>query len=253
MGHEVGADVVGRRRARLDAHRGDRRRRELGLRAVAQVDGGLAHARARRDRVHRHARVAVLGQLGPRRGEDRIVDARRARTARRPAGTLGTLSSAWPSCAEHRASCGRRHFFTSLYSIVSAAIHPRRRRHVCRERHRGLAHHAQVDLVSSQPKRVLIVVANPGVSTTLGWPVGFWAAELTHPVRRAHRARRRGDDREPGRGQGRVRRLQRPPRRVEVVLRGPHHDGLHQHAGTAWRCSRARRSSPTSTSTTTTR
>jgi putative intracellular protease/amidase len=29
--------------------------------------------------------------------------------------------------------------------------------------------------------RVLIVVANPGVSTTLGWPVGFWAAELFHP------------------------------------------------------------------------
>lgn len=29
-------------------------------------------------------------------------------------------------------------------------------------------------------KRVLIVLANPAVSTTLGWPVGFWAAELTH-------------------------------------------------------------------------
>ena len=42
-------------------------------------------------------------------------------------------------------------------------------------------HHMQVDTVSSQPKRVLIVVANPAVSTTLGWPVGFWAAELTHP------------------------------------------------------------------------
>jgi putative intracellular protease/amidase len=42
-------------------------------------------------------------------------------------------------------------------------------------------HHMQVDTVSSKPKRVLIVVANPAVSTTLGWPVGFWAAELTHP------------------------------------------------------------------------
>ncbi|MGZ4202086.1 MAG: type 1 glutamine amidotransferase domain-containing protein, partial [Thermoleophilaceae bacterium] len=42
-------------------------------------------------------------------------------------------------------------------------------------------HQMQVDTVSSQPKRVLIVVANPAVSTTLGWPVGFWAAELTHP------------------------------------------------------------------------
>lgn len=32
----------------------------------------------------------------------------------------------------------------------------------------------------STPKRILMVVANPSVSTTLGWPVGFWAAELTH-------------------------------------------------------------------------
>jgi putative intracellular protease/amidase len=30
-------------------------------------------------------------------------------------------------------------------------------------------------------KSILIVVANPSVSTTLGWPVGFWAAELIHP------------------------------------------------------------------------
>jgi putative intracellular protease/amidase len=42
-------------------------------------------------------------------------------------------------------------------------------------------HHMRVDLVSSRPKKVLIVVANPSTSTTLGWPVGFWAAELTHP------------------------------------------------------------------------
>src|SRR6516164_1500028 len=39
----------------------------------------------------------------------------------------------------------------------------------------------RVDRVSSNPKRVLIVVANPTTSTTLGWPVGFWGAELTHP------------------------------------------------------------------------
>jgi putative intracellular protease/amidase len=30
-------------------------------------------------------------------------------------------------------------------------------------------------------KRLLMVVANPAVSTTLGYPVGFWASELTHP------------------------------------------------------------------------
>lgn len=33
----------------------------------------------------------------------------------------------------------------------------------------------------SHPKRVAIVISNPGVSTTTGWPVGFWWAELTHP------------------------------------------------------------------------
>jgi putative intracellular protease/amidase len=30
-------------------------------------------------------------------------------------------------------------------------------------------------------RSILIVVANPSVSTTTGWPVGFWAAELIHP------------------------------------------------------------------------
>ena len=42
-------------------------------------------------------------------------------------------------------------------------------------------HRMRVDVISSKPKRVLIVVANPSTSTTLGWPVGFWGAELTHP------------------------------------------------------------------------
>ena len=30
-------------------------------------------------------------------------------------------------------------------------------------------------------KHILTIVANPAVSTTLGWPVGFWASELIHP------------------------------------------------------------------------
>jgi putative intracellular protease/amidase len=34
---------------------------------------------------------------------------------------------------------------------------------------------------SHSTKRVLIVAANPGVSPTTGWPIGFWWAELTHP------------------------------------------------------------------------
>jgi putative intracellular protease/amidase len=43
-------------------------------------------------------------------------------------------------------------------------------------------HHEVVDVTDAGRRpHVLIVVANPGVSTTLGWPVGFWAAELFHP------------------------------------------------------------------------
>lgn len=42
-------------------------------------------------------------------------------------------------------------------------------------------HHMRTDQVSTTCKRVLLVVANPTTSTTLGWPVGFWGAELTHP------------------------------------------------------------------------
>lgn len=30
-------------------------------------------------------------------------------------------------------------------------------------------------------KRILMIAANPGVSPTTGWPIGFWWAELTHP------------------------------------------------------------------------
>ena len=34
---------------------------------------------------------------------------------------------------------------------------------------------------AKNPKRVAIVIANPALSTTTGWPVGFWWSELTHP------------------------------------------------------------------------
>lgn len=33
----------------------------------------------------------------------------------------------------------------------------------------------------THPKRVALVISNPAVSTTTGWPVGFWWSELTHP------------------------------------------------------------------------
>jgi putative intracellular protease/amidase len=42
-------------------------------------------------------------------------------------------------------------------------------------------HHEIVDVTTSKRPKVLIVVANPTSSTTTGWPIGFWAAELTHP------------------------------------------------------------------------
>ncbi|MFO0604519.1 MAG: type 1 glutamine amidotransferase domain-containing protein [Polyangiales bacterium] len=40
----------------------------------------------------------------------------------------------------------------------------------------------------SKPRRVAIVIANPAVSSTTGWPVGFWWSELTHPYLAFHEA-----------------------------------------------------------------
>jgi putative intracellular protease/amidase len=34
---------------------------------------------------------------------------------------------------------------------------------------------------SASPRRVAMVIANPAISTTTGWPVGFWWSELSHP------------------------------------------------------------------------
>jgi putative intracellular protease/amidase len=33
----------------------------------------------------------------------------------------------------------------------------------------------------SKKRKILMVVANPAVSTTTGWPVGFWGSELIYP------------------------------------------------------------------------
>ena len=42
--------------------------------------------------------------------------------------------------------------------------------------------HKDLNPVSTKnPKRVAIVISNPGISTTTDWPVGFWWAELAHP------------------------------------------------------------------------
>jgi putative intracellular protease/amidase len=42
-------------------------------------------------------------------------------------------------------------------------------------------HREHLDLTRSTRPRILMVVANPRTATTTGWPVGFWASELTHP------------------------------------------------------------------------
>jgi len=39
---------------------------------------------------------------------------------------------------------------------------------------------------TKRPKRVAIVISNPAVSTTTGWPVGFWWSELAHPYSKFH-------------------------------------------------------------------
>jgi len=38
-----------------------------------------------------------------------------------------------------------------------------------------------VNPARATPRRVLFVLANPATSPTTGWPIGFWAAEFTHP------------------------------------------------------------------------
>jgi putative intracellular protease/amidase len=53
----------------------------------------------------------------------------------------------------------------------------------------GQDHHEIVDVTRSRRPRLLIVVANPSTSTTTGWPVGFWASELTHPYHEFAKAR----------------------------------------------------------------
>lgn len=41
---------------------------------------------------------------------------------------------------------------------------------------------ANIDILNpGKRKKVLLVSANPSVSKQTGWPIGFWAAELTHP------------------------------------------------------------------------
>jgi putative intracellular protease/amidase len=49
------------------------------------------------------------------------------------------------------------------------------------ERTPQLSHKDLNPVNRKSPKRVAIVISNPVVSTTTGWPVGFWWSELSHP------------------------------------------------------------------------
>jgi putative intracellular protease/amidase len=40
---------------------------------------------------------------------------------------------------------------------------------------------ATINRAGARQRKILMVVASPAESTTLGWPVGFWASEFTHP------------------------------------------------------------------------
>jgi len=39
---------------------------------------------------------------------------------------------------------------------------------------------------AKRKKRVAIVISNPAIATTTGWPVGFWWSELSHPYLKFH-------------------------------------------------------------------
>ena len=45
----------------------------------------------------------------------------------------------------------------------------------------GMSHKDRNPVDAARPRRAAIVLSNPGVSTTTGWPVGFWWSEVTHP------------------------------------------------------------------------
>lgn len=44
-----------------------------------------------------------------------------------------------------------------------------------------MSHQSLNPVNPTRPKRVAVVISNPAVSSTTGWPVGFWWSELTHP------------------------------------------------------------------------
>ena len=80
-------------------------------------------------------------------------------------------------------------------------------------------------------KRVAIVIANPAVSTTTGWPVGFWWSELTHPYHAFVEAGYEVEVFSPDGGACVADAHERPQRRQRLQQDRPDQPGLHPHAG----------------------
>ena len=80
-----------------------------------------------------------------------------------------------------------------------------------RETVQSADHHREVvDVTTTDRPKILMVVANPTIATTTGWPVGFWASELTHPYYLFTRARYEVVIASPDGGQVRVDSLSDP-------------------------------------------
>jgi putative intracellular protease/amidase len=78
----------------------------------------------------------------------------------------------------------------------------------------------------NRPKRAAIVISNAAVSTTTGWPVGFWWAELTDPYFHLTEAGWEVDIYRPQWRQVRGRRDERSRGHLPVAGRGRHQPRL---------------------------
>src|SRR4029078_11766931 len=92
-----------------------------------------------------------------------------------------------------------------------------------------MTHSNLTRLDPARPKRAAIVVSNPAVSTSTGWPVGFWWSELTHPYYAFTEAGWEGGVYSPDGGKGEWDAMSDPEDRSQwqkedVISRGYKHD-----------------------------
>src|ERR671922_2769479 len=116
----------------------------------------------------------MVGLLTPARA----AGAATARRASPPSAGSARGAAGWPSRgAGGRGPPPRASRVTFLDRLVSVATALSKQTEEYRT-----AMTVAIDRTTTTPKRVLMVVANPATSTTTGWPVGFWASELFHPL-----------------------------------------------------------------------